>query len=106
MAAFVPDVAGIRALEVTPGLAVAVVKIGNDIRRAAVANALPRRHHRYRNAFAVDAGLAGGTVIARISNDDFTAGWVEFGAHAGGKTRVLGYHVMTRAMEAVAALNR
>lgn len=32
----------------------------------------------------------------QIWNMDFTAEWVEFGAHAGGKTRVLRYRIMGR----------
>lgn len=42
-----------------------------------------------------------------VYNDDPTAEWVEFGAHAGGKTRVLRYRILGRtadAMEAAAHL--
>lgn len=35
----------------------------------------------------------------RVNNSDYTAEWVEFGAHAGGKTRILGYRVMGRAAD-------
>jgi hypothetical protein len=38
-----------------------------------------------------------------LSNIDPGAVFVEFGAHAGGKTRVLGYSPMRKGMDAVAA---
>lgn len=39
----------------------------------------------------------------RIENTDATAEWVEFGAHAGGKTRVLRYRVMGRTADVLEA---
>jgi len=35
----------------------------------------------------------------QVYNSDSTAEWVEFGSHAGGKTRVLRYRVMGRAAD-------
>lgn len=38
----------------------------------------------------------------RIHNDDKTAVWVEYGAHAGGKTPILGYAPIRKAIDIVA----
>ena len=40
---------------------------------------------------------------ALVGNTDDTSFWVEFGAHAGGKTPVLGYAPLRRAVDAAAA---
>lgn|SRR5678816_2033328 len=40
--------------------------------------------------------------IWRVLNDDPSGVWVEYGAHAGGKTPVLGYRPMTRALASMA----
>lgn len=37
-----------------------------------------------------------------VGNDDDTSFWVEFGAHAGGKTAVLGYAPLRRAIDVAA----
>jgi hypothetical protein len=59
----------------------------------------------YNESFSVEEI---GTAVKgiRVVNNDRTAEWVEFGAHAGGKTAVLKYRVLGRAadvMEAKAA---
>lgn len=53
----------------------------------------------YRFAFRIVAGVDSQKgALARVINTDFKAGWVEFGAHAGGKTAVLRYRVLGRAL--------
>lgn len=42
----------------------------------------------------------------QVYNDDPTAEWVEFGAHAGGKTRVLRYRVFGRTADILEARTR
>lgn len=39
----------------------------------------------------------------RVYNTDVTAEWVEYGSHAGGKTRILGYRIMGRAADILEA---
>lgn len=40
-----------------------------------------------------------------VTNTDDTAFWVEFGAHAGGKTEVLGYAPLRRSLDTLASGN-
>ncbi len=42
-----------------------------------------------------------GQAVARVTGHHFNSGWVEFGAHAGGKTRVLRYRILGRALRSV-----
>ena len=85
----------------TPELEQALVTIARKVMNAAKANPLPRARHAYRRKFGTDVGELNGQVCATVYNTDFTALWVEWGAHARGKTPVLGYHVMERALESV-----
>lgn len=56
-------------------------------------------HNSYLNSF--DVYRSGNSYI--IHNTDDTAFWVEFGAHAGGKTAVLGYAPLRRAVDVIAS---
>lgn len=49
----------------------------------------------YPASFFVDQTADG----IRVGNNDRTAEWVEFGAHAGGKTEVLKYRVLGRTLD-------
>lgn len=49
----------------------------------------------YPDSFFVDQTASG----VRVGNNDRTAEWVEFGAHAGGKTAVLRYRVLGRTLD-------
>lgn len=86
-----------------PELEVALMAVARKIMAAAKADQLPKWRHNYRRKFGTDAGENEGQICAVVYNTDFTAWWVEWGAHASGKTPVLGYHVMMRALEAVAS---
>jgi hypothetical protein len=50
----------------------------------------------YENAFETKQYHVNGVVL---TNTDPKANWVEFGAHAGGKTPVLNYRPLTTAMD-------
>lgn len=53
----------------------------------------------YRDSFKIVAGIdARHGAIARVINFDYKASWVEFGAHAGGKTLVLRYRTLGTAL--------
>lgn len=56
-------------------------------------------HNDYLNSFEVYR--SGNSYI--VYNGDHTAFWVEFGAHAGGKTAVLGYAPLRRAVDVIAS---
>ena len=57
---------------------------------------------RYLQSFFIDT-LPNGVIRAGNSDETF---WVEHGAHAGGKTPVLGYRPMTLALDALEAEGR
>lgn len=56
----------------------------------------------YRDSFGTDVAETPRGWVGTVYNTDPAAAWVEFGAHAGGVTPVLGYHIMTRALDRVA----
>ena len=57
----------------------------------------------YLEHFGVREHHFGAVLGIQVYNDDRTAEWVEFGAHAGGKTRVLRYRVFGRTEDIMGA---
>lgn len=81
----------------------AVKDAGENLAAAAVGIYLGERvlpeHNDYVTSFKVES--EGRNVV--VVNHDDTAFWVEFGAHAGGKTKVLGYAPLRRAIDSASA---
>lgn len=59
-------------------------------------------HNDYVSSFVVE--MEGRSAL--VGNTDDTSFWVEFGAHAGGVTPVLGYAPLRRAVDAAASANK
>lgn len=85
------------------GMAKITAEVALDIVQAAKAIYLSLRqlpdHNDYLGSFEIKR--RGKNYI--VTNTDDTAFWVEFGAHAGGKTPVLGYAPLRRGIDAVAS---
>lgn len=77
-----------------------VQKEAEDIARREIADNRPHfGGPRYVDAFHTEVGrIAGAYLEALVANDAYDAVWVEKGAHAGGRTPVLGLHVLERAL--------
>lgn len=77
--------------------------VGERIKAIAVGIYLAQRvlpsHNDYVSSFVVEP--EGKSVL--VGNTDDTSFWVEFGAHAGGKTAVLGYAPLRRAIDAASS---
>ena|SRR6478609_4702319 len=78
-------------------------KVAFEIKRSALEVYLSQRvmpdHNTYAKSFEVYR--SGYSYI--ITNTDNTAFWVEFGAHAGGKTAVLGYAPLRTAVDIISS---
>jgi hypothetical protein len=56
----------------------------------------------YREGLKLDWGIdTSGRAYARVLGTAYNSGWVEFGAHAGGKTFVLRYRILGNALQRV-----
>ena len=80
-----------------------MLKVGEKIVGYAKAIFISQRvlegHNDYVSSFVVEP--EGKSVL--VGNTDDTSFWVEFGAHAGGKTAVLGYAPLRRAIDVASA---
>ncbi len=56
----------------------------------------------YKEGLKLDWGIGpDGKAFARVMGTHYNSGWVEFGAHAGGKTFVLRYRILGNALQRV-----
>lgn len=86
-----------------PAFAAVVELIAERVIETARADPYPIGGDVYRHSFATRYVLTPEGYVAIAYNTDWKARWVEYGAHARGVTPVLGYHILGRAVERVAA---
>jgi hypothetical protein len=98
---FEPNPLAGREAAFEPNVVAHLRVVAERIIEAAKADPLPRGGSTYRNSFEIDEGVYNGEPVVSVVNTDPDAVWVEYGAHAGGITPVLGYHVLGRAMDRV-----
>lgn len=56
----------------------------------------------YKEGLKLDSGIdTAGRAYARVMATHYNSGWVEWGAHAGGKTFVLRYRILGNALQRV-----
>lgn len=70
-----------------------------SLARAEIKDDRPAIGKRYADSFDIGVARSGGSYLeGTVTNDSYDAVWVEKGARAGGKTPVLGLHILERAM--------
>lgn len=96
-----------------PRMRLYVRELGEKFIALAIADFERQQHHdnefltsettppKYVESFEIEIWAEGSKLKYRFINRDPGAGWVEYGAHAGGKTFVLRYKPMTHALEAM-----
>lgn len=101
---WVLDNAALEAIAKGPKAREYALELAEEAHAAAVAVFWSQSRH---DPHATGAYLAGLHAVMTLSGARLVASdgkwhWVEFGAHADGKTYVLGYHVLSRALDAIA----